>query len=66
MSGVAGVFVGVAASAAFSKVLGWPTIIPPGAVLLSLVFSATLGVFFGMYPARQAARLNPIEALRYE
>jgi len=66
MSGVAGVFVGVAASAAFSKVLGWPMIIPPGAVLLSLVFSATLGVFFGMYPARQAARLNPIEALRYE
>jgi putative ABC transport system permease protein len=66
MSGVAGVFVGVAASAAFSKVLGWPTIIPPGAVLLSIVFSATLGVFFGMYPAQQAARLNPIEALRYE
>ena len=66
ISGVAGVFVGVAASATFSKVLGWPTIIPPGAILLSIVFSATLGIFFGMYPARQAARLNPIEALRYE
>jgi putative ABC transport system permease protein len=66
LSGLMGVIVGIGASAAFSGVLGWPTIVPPQTILLSIVFSGALGIFFGMYPARQAARLNPIEALRYE
>jgi putative ABC transport system permease protein len=66
LSGVAGVLLGVVSSFVFSKVLGWPTIIPPDSILLSIVFSGVLGVFFGFYPARQAARLDPIEALRYE
>ncbi len=65
-SGAAGVFLGIFASFIFSKVLGWPTIIPPNAILVAFVSSGVLGVFFGFYPARQAALLNPIEALRYE
>ncbi|HYM59901.1 MAG TPA: ABC transporter permease [Thermoanaerobaculia bacterium] len=66
MSGAAGVFVGMAASVAFSKVLGWPTIIPPNAIVIAFFSSGILGVFFGFYPARQAALLNPIDALRYD
>jgi putative ABC transport system permease protein len=66
LSGVGGVLLGFLASNIFSRVLGWPMIIPPQTVLLSIVFSCALGVFFGSYPAQQAARLNPIEALRYE
>jgi putative ABC transport system permease protein len=66
LSGLGGVLLGFLASTVFSHVLGWPMIIPPQTVLLSIVFSCALGVFFGSYPAQQAARLNPIEALRYE
>jgi len=66
LSGLGGVLLGFLASNIFSRVLGWPMIIPPQTVLLSIVFSCALGVFFGSYPAQQAARLNPIEALRYE
>ncbi len=44
----------------------WPTAIPPQWVLASVAFSAMVGIFFGYYPARQAARLDPIEALRFE
>ena len=66
ISGLGGVILGFIASSLFARVLGWPMIIPPQTVLLSLVFSCALGVFFGSYPAQQAARLNPIEALRYE
>ena len=45
---------------------GWSTVTPPEAVVLAVGFSAAVGVFFGFYPARQAAALNPIQALRYE
>jgi putative ABC transport system permease protein len=47
-------------------VLGWPMIVPPQTILLSLIFSGALGIFFGSYPGQQAAGLNPIDALRYE
>jgi len=66
MSGAAGIVLGIISSFVFSRVLGWPTIIPPSAIVLSFIFSAVLGIFFGFYPARQAALLNPIEALRWE
>jgi putative ABC transport system permease protein len=66
LSGVAGAVVGVVASSIFSRALSWPTIIPPQWIVIAVLFSAFVGVFFGFYPARKAALLDPIEALRYE
>ena len=65
-SGTAGAVLGVIASVVFSRTLSWPTIIPPEWIVIAVVFSAFIGVFFGFYPARRASLLDPIEALRYE
>ena len=64
--GVIGILVGVATSLAISYFAQWTTDIGVMAVAVSFLFSALVGVFFGYYPARTAAFLNPIEALRYE
>ena len=64
--GCAGIVAGIAISELISVVAHWPTLLSPAAVLGGFVFSAAVGIFFGYYPARKAARLNPIEALRYE
>jgi putative ABC transport system permease protein len=64
--GVAGVLVGLAAAAALSQYLRWSTTVSFGAVLLSVGVAGMVGIFFGWYPAKQAARLDPIQSLRYE
>jgi ABC-type antimicrobial peptide transport system permease subunit len=64
--GLLGVVLGVASSRAIAELAGWPTLLSPGAALGALLFSAAVGVVFGFWPARRAAGLDPIAALRYE
>jgi putative ABC transport system permease protein len=66
LGGVIGILVGIGASESLSILMNWPTAISPVSVVLSFVFSALVGVFFGLYPAQKAAELDPIDALRYE
>lgn len=64
--GVIGVLAGIAGAKCLATVAGWPTIISPATMAIAFVFSVGVGVFFGLYSAEKASRLNPIEALRYE
>jgi putative ABC transport system permease protein len=66
LGGALGIVVGAAGAVALSIMANWNTLISPAAVLLAVFFSATVGIFFGIWPARRAALLDPIEALRYE
>jgi putative ABC transport system permease protein len=66
IGGIIGIALGVASSQAISEFAEWRTQLPLGAVVMAFGFAAAVGVFFGFYPARKAARLDPIEALRYE
>ena len=64
--GVIGVVVGITASNLVSYFLSWPTLVSDSSILLSFMVCGVTGVFFGYYPARNASRLDPIEALHYE
>jgi putative ABC transport system permease protein len=64
--GMFGIVLGIIVSLAIPKMLGWPTLVSTMAIVGSAIFSVAVGVFFGYYPARKAAALDPIEALRYE
>ncbi|MBX3751497.1 MAG: ABC transporter permease [Opitutaceae bacterium] len=64
--GTLGILTGIGASKLMTHFNGWPTLVSTNAIVIAFVFSAAVGIFFGFYPARKAARLDPIEALRYE
>ena len=66
LGGVMGVMLGIGASEFVSYYNGWPVLVSTSSVVIAVGFSAAIGVFFGFYPARKAAQLDPIEALRYE
>lgn len=66
VGGVLGVVFGILGARATTMVAGWPTIISFEAIVVAFLFSVAVGLIFGLYPANKAARLNPIDALRYE
>ena len=66
LGGLAGVVIGVLGSDGVGRLLRWATVVSPASVAISVGVAALVGVFFGLYPARQASRLDPSEALRYE
>ena len=66
LGGLIGIIIGISVSMIVGKFGGWPIVITGTSILLSFVFSTAVGLFFGWYPARKAANLNPIDALRYE
>ena len=66
IGGAVGAALGSIGAIAIASLGKWPAIIQPESILLAFGFAAAVGIFFGLYPARKAARLDPIEALRYE
>ena len=66
VGGAIGILSGMAASYLITQTLGWPVLVSPTAIFAAVLFSMAVGIFFGFYPARKAARLDPIDALRYE
>lgn len=64
--GAVGIFIGVVGAKLTTVVAGWPTIVSTDVIAVAFLFSLVVGLFFGLYPANKASRLNPIEALRYE
>jgi putative ABC transport system permease protein len=66
IGGLAGVALGTVAAYAVAQVAGWRIVLSAEAILLAVAFAFVIGVFFGFYPARKAAHLNPVEALRFE
>ncbi len=66
VGGVIGIVLGASGAAVLSSTAGWRTIVTPWSILLAFSFSAAVGIGFGIYPAQKAAKLHPIEALRYE
>jgi len=66
LGGMCGIVLGVVGAKLTTLVAGWPTVISSDVIILAFLFSLAVGLFFGLYPANKASRLNPIDALRYE
>jgi len=66
IGGAIGVGAGIGIARLLTTMIGWPTIISPEAVVIAFFFSLVVGIFFGLYPANKASKMNPIEALHYE
>ena len=66
IGGILGIILGYLASNLVGSIMGWPVYVMSGSVMLSFLVCSAIGIFFGWYPARKAAGLNPIDALRYE
>jgi putative ABC transport system permease protein len=66
IGGLAGIAIGVATAVGIAEIAGWRIVLSAESVILAVAFAFAIGVFFGFYPARKAARLNPVEALRFE
>ncbi|HVO43503.1 MAG TPA: ABC transporter permease, partial [Aggregatilineales bacterium] len=66
IGGAIGIALGMGASSTIASTLEWPVLVSTKAIVAAAVFSTAVGIFFGFYPARKAARMDPIEALRYE
>jgi putative ABC transport system permease protein len=66
VGGIIGIVTGIVAAKTIAFMKNWPSLISPASIVLAFLVSAGVGVFFGFYPARKAARLDPIDALRYE
>lgn len=66
LGGIVGVGLGVLAVRLIARMAGWPVLVAPDTVAMAFAFAAAVGVFFGLYPASKASKLNPIDALRYE
>ena len=66
LGGIIGIIIGIVVAESVGKFGGWPVVVTGSSIVLSFAFSSIVGIFFGCYPARKAAALNPIDALRFE